>query len=180
MQLIHHLWHHGHSFPVLFVFDWSYIVVIELSYYSYSWLWQSVQKYFPMGWFVKLIIIKIPNLPTVEIDKQYLIPVHAIFYSSWLRPNPEVATLREHGIQPSWRQHTWKTALSWHFKQLTLLTLQTIDTVFIGPRYTWGPIYGSECLKLTKRGFADFASYASNMQVMQVVQVICKLCKLCK
>ena len=23
--------------------------------------------------------------------------------------------------------------------------------VFIGPRYTWGPIYGSECLELTDR-----------------------------
>ena len=22
--------------------------------------------------------------------------------------------------------------------------------VFIGPRYTWGPIYGSECLKLSE------------------------------
>ena len=27
--------------------------------------------------------------------------------------------------------------------------------VFIGPRYTWGPIYGSECLKLTPRPCAD-------------------------
>ena len=26
---------------------------------------------------------------------------------------------------------------------------------FIGPRYTWGPIYGSECLKLTEGGCAD-------------------------
>ena len=23
------------------------------------------------------------------------------------------------------------------------------ETIFIGPRYTWGPIYGSECLKCT-------------------------------
>ena len=27
--------------------------------------------------------------------------------------------------------------------------------IFIGPRYTWGPIYGSKSLKLTTRGFAD-------------------------
>ena len=24
------------------------------------------------------------------------------------------------------------------------------DAIFIGPRYTWGPIYGSECLKQTE------------------------------
>ena len=29
------------------------------------------------------------------------------------------------------------------------------DAIFIGPRYTWGPIYGSECLKLTEGGCAD-------------------------
>ena len=28
-------------------------------------------------------------------------------------------------------------------------------SIFIGPRYTWGPIYGSRCLKLTPRPFAD-------------------------
>ena len=29
-------------------------------------------------------------------------------------------------------------------------TLDIIDgIIFIGPRYTWGPIYGSECLSLT-------------------------------
>ena len=29
---------------------------------------------------------------------------------------------------------------------------EIICFVFIGPRYTWGPIYGSECLKLTEGG----------------------------
>ena len=24
------------------------------------------------------------------------------------------------------------------------------DAIFIGPRYAWGPIYGSECLKQTE------------------------------
>ena len=27
--------------------------------------------------------------------------------------------------------------------------------IFIGPRCTWGPIYGSGCLKLSTRAFAD-------------------------
>ena len=27
--------------------------------------------------------------------------------------------------------------------------------IFIGPRYTWGPIYGSRCLSLTPRLFAE-------------------------
>ena len=28
-------------------------------------------------------------------------------------------------------------------------------TIFIGPRCPWGPIYGSGCLSLIPRGFAD-------------------------
>ena len=32
------------------------------------------------------------------------------------------------------------------------LTLVEFLGIFIGPRYTWGPIYGSESLKLTERG----------------------------
>ena len=31
-------------------------------------------------------------------------------------------------------------------------TLQCFVCLFIGPRYTWGPIYGSECLKFTEGG----------------------------
>ena len=40
---------------------------------------------------------------------------------------------------------------------------------FIGPRYTWGLIYGSECLSLSDVS-ADLTD--EDMQVMQVMQVI--------
>ena len=30
-----------------------------------------------------------------------------------------------------------------------------VVTLFISPRYTWGPIYGSGSLSLSPRGFAD-------------------------
>ena len=33
------------------------------------------------------------------------------------------------------------------------LSLFFMSSFFIGPRYTWGPIYGSECLSLTTRPF---------------------------
>ena len=31
----------------------------------------------------------------------------------------------------------------------------SVKKVFIGPRCPWGPIYGSEPMSLTARGFAD-------------------------
>ena len=47
--------------------------------------------------------------------------------------------------------------------------------IFIGPRYTWGPIYGSECLQMS-----DSKTLLKQvMQVLQVMQGICKLCKKC-
>ena len=36
---------------------------------------------------------------------------------------------------------------------LSINAMMTLVTMIIGPRYTWGPIYGSECLKLSERGF---------------------------
>ena len=36
-----------------------------------------------------------------------------------------------------------------------------IKRIFIGPRYTWGPIYGSESLKLSDLVDASYASYRS-------------------
>ena len=38
---------------------------------------------------------------------------------------------------------------------LTPLFFLSSFVIFIGPRYTWGPIYGSKCLKLTNFGFLN-------------------------
>ena len=35
------------------------------------------------------------------------------------------------------------------------------ETLFIGPRYTWGPFYGSESLKLSDLVDASYPSYPS-------------------
>ena len=46
-------------------------------------------------------------------------------------------------------------AIICHVMSQQLKTL-TAWMIFIGPRYTWGPIYGSECLKLTEGGLWNF------------------------
>ena len=83
--------------------------------------------------------------------------------------------------------------------QNTIIWNRILILVFIGPRYAWGPIYGSECLQMSDsktllkqvmqvmqvlqvmQGICKLckkcASYASNMQVLQFMQVICKFCK---
>ena len=80
--------------------------------------------------------------------------------------------------------------------QNTIIWNRILILVFIGPRYAWGPIYGSECLQMSDsktllkqvmqvmqvlqvmQGICKlckkYASHASNMQVLQVMQVICK------
>ena len=44
------------------------------------------------------------------------------------------------------------------------------NRLFIGPRYTWGPIYGSECLSL--RDVFETIQVMEYIQVVQVSQVI--------
>ena len=80
--------------------------------------------------------------------------------------------------------------------QNTIIWNRILILVFIGPRYAWGPIYGSECLQMSDsktllkqvmqvlqvmQGICKLckkcASHASNMQVLQFMQVICKFCK---
>ena len=85
--------------------------------------------------------------------------------------------------------------------QNTIIWNRILILVFIGPRYAWGPIYGSECLQMSDsktllkqvmqvmqvlqvmQGICKLckkcASYARNMPVLQFMQVICKLCKEC-
>ena len=47
------------------------------------------------------------------------------------------------------------------------------EPIFIGPRYTWGPIYGSESLKQTaKQTLLKLIQVIQVVQVVQVVQVI--------
>ena len=53
---------------------------------------------------------------------------------------PEVRTREGEDSSWSWPQISPS-------KPATICT--TVGNVFIGPRYTWGPIYGSQCLKLT-------------------------------
>ena len=51
--------------------------------------------------------------------------------------------------------------------QNTIIWNRILILVFIGPRYAWGPIYGSECLQMS-----DSKTLLKQvMQVMQVLQV---------
>ena len=46
------------------------------------------------------------------------------------------------------------------------------DAIFIGPRYTWGPIYGSECLKQTE--------LCAILAIQAIPAILAKLAKLAK
>ena len=46
------------------------------------------------------------------------------------------------------------------------------DAIFIGPRYTWGPIYGSECLKQTE--------LCAILTIQAIPAILAKLAKLAK
>ena len=60
--------------------------------------------------------------------------------------------------------------------QNTIIWNRILILVFIGPRYAWGPIYGSECLQMS-----DSKTLLKQvMQVMQVLQVMQGICKFCK
>ena len=53
-------------------------------------------------------------------------------------------------MQPCW--HRSKRIVE---RTIQALVKVKIDNIFIGPRCTWGPIYGSRSLSLSKRRFAD-------------------------
>ena len=62
--------------------------------------------------------------------------------------------------------------------QNTIIWNRILILVFIGPRYAWGPIYGSECLQMSDSKTL-LKQVMQVMQVLQVMQGICKLCKKC-
>ena len=47
------------------------------------------------------------------------------------------------------------------------------DAIFIGPRYTWGPIYGSECLKQT-----ELCAILAIQAILAILEKLAKLAKL--
>ena len=50
------------------------------------------------------------------------------------------------------------------------------DAIFIGPRYTWGPIYGSECLKQTE--LCAILAIQAILEIVAILAILAKLAKL--